>query len=146
MTSDTFLNENDDAGPNPVDIYVGAKLRTRRSLIGMSQEKLAEAAGIKFQQIQKYETGKNRISASRLYEFAKTLGVSVSYFFEGYNKNDAAYGFSESEQEGFEPEDVMARRETIDLVRTYYSIQDDKARKDVLKMLKQMAKTFDSGA
>lgn len=144
------MNQNDleeTSGPNPVDVYVGSRLRTRRSLIGLSQEKLAEAAGVKFQQVQKYETGKNRISASRLYEFAQALGVSISYFFDGYGEggDSTPYGFAESAQEEFQSEDIMARRETIDLVRTYYSIQDMKVRKDVLKMLKQMAKTFDSG-
>ena len=130
--------------PDPVDIHVGARLRTRRTLLGMSQERLAEAIGLTFQQVQKYEMGKNRISASRLYQFAQILDVSISYFFEGYDQpesghTDSSNGLSDTIQEGFIPENVMNERETLELIRVYYSIKEPKLRKDLLKWLRQMA-------
>jgi transcriptional regulator with XRE-family HTH domain len=72
-----------DRGPNPVDLHVGARIRMRRKLLGVSQERLAEQLGLTFQQVQKYERGANRVSASKLYEIARALQTSVSYFFEG---------------------------------------------------------------
>ena len=143
--------EGDD--PNPVDVFVGQRLKSRRNLIGITQENLAEASGITFQQVQKYEKGRNRLSASRLFQFARVLDVPVAYFFEGFAAPDSQIGlqggFADNEQETFlgesdENDDVMSHKETIDLVRTYYTITDEKLRKDFLKMLKQMAKNFKS--
>lgn len=130
--------------PNEVDEHVGQRLRVRRSLLGMSQEKLAESVGLTFQQVQKYERGTNRISASRLYEFSKVLDVPVSYFFEQVgsvlNENNQAYGMADNSQESFQgAEDVMNRKETLDLIRSYYAIKDPEARKDILKFIKSMA-------
>lgn len=139
--------------PNPVDVFVGQKLKNRRNLIGITQENLAEAAGITFQQVQKYEKGRNRLSASRLFQFARVLDVPISYFFEGFFAPDSQIGlsggFADNEQEPFDcddgsADDLMNQKETIDLVRTYYSITDERLRKDFLKMLKQMAKNFKS--
>ena len=139
--------------PNPVDVFVGQKLRSRRSLIGVTQESLAEAAGITFQQVQKYEKGRNRLSASRLYQFSRVLEVPVSYFFEGFAAPDShvgiQVGMSDNSQEPFvsepdEKEDMLNRKETIDLLRTYYAIDDERLRRDFLKVLKQMAKNFKS--
>lgn len=139
--------------PNPVDVFVGQKLKARRNLIGMTQEKLAEATGITFQQVQKYEKGRNRLSASRIFQFSRVLNIPVAYFFEGFFSSDTLIGlqggFADNEQDAFESEsdaadDVMLQKETIDLVRTYYTITDEKLRKDFLKMLKQMAKNFKS--
>lgn len=137
--------------PNPVDVFVGQKLKSRRNLIGITQENLAEAAGITFQQVQKYEKGRNRLSASRLFQFARVLNVPIEYFFEGFAASDTLIGlqggFADNEQEAFQgeadnSEDIMLQKETVDLVRTYYTITDEKLRKDFLKMLKQMAKNF----
>ncbi len=137
--------------PNPVDLHVGLKLRLRRSVLGVTQENLAEAAGITFQQVQKYEKGKNRLSASRLFQFARVLDVPVSFFFEGFSAPDTQIGlqagFADNEQEPFaeagaEEPDIMDRKETVDLVRTYYQITDEKLRKDFLKMLRQFARNF----
>jgi transcriptional regulator with XRE-family HTH domain len=137
--------------PDNVDVHVGQRLRIRRSLLGMSQEKLAEAIGLTFQQIQKYERGTNRVSAGRLYQFSKILGVPIAYFYEQFGEvfqpaKPPQFGLSDQGQEIFEgptvaeyEEDVMKKRETIDLVRSYYSIQDAKIRKDVLKLMKSMA-------
>lgn len=111
--------------PNPVDVFVGQKLRSRRSLIGITQENLAEAAGITFQQVQKYEKGRNRLSASRLYQFSRVLDVPVAYFFEGFTVPDVQVGiqvgFSDNIQEGFvseaqENEDILQSKETIELI------------------------------
>lgn len=136
--------------PNPVDLHVGLKLRMRRSVLGVTQENLAEAAGITFQQVQKYEKGKNRLSASRLFQFARVLDVPVAFFFEGFSAPDTQIGlqagFADNEQDPFadgaEEPDIMDRKETMDLVRTYYQITDEKLRKDFLKMLRQFARNF----
>jgi transcriptional regulator with XRE-family HTH domain len=132
--------------PDSVDKHVGHRLRVRRSLLGMSQEKLADAIDLTFQQIQKYERGTNRVSAGRLFQFSKILSVPVSYFFEQYSDADAAskrleYGLSDNDQEAFggEAEDVMNKKETLDLLRVYYSIGDPDMRKDLYKFVKSMA-------
>jgi len=132
---------------NSIDEHVGVQLRQRRALLGLSQEKLAEQVGITFQQIQKYENGANRVSASRLYEFSKVLDIPVTFFFSDYGSGSgkAAMGFAENDQAPFEgADDVMKRKETIELVRTYYSVTDPKARKNLLKLLKDMAENLKS--
>ena len=145
------IQESKEHNPNPVDLHVGERLRARRLILGISQEKLAEFAGVTFQQIQKYERGKNRISASRLWQFSKMLQVPVSYFFENFRERsravaEQAYGLADNDQEGFtgeeEEQNVMERRETLLLIREYYSIPDPKLRKDLLKMIKTMAATM----
>ncbi len=129
--------------PDSVDVHVGQRLRVRRSLLGLSQEKLAEAIGLTFQQIQKYERGINRISAGRLYQFSKILSVPISYFYDnlaGPSSGNIAQGLSDNEQEEFGGEqDLMQSKETLDLVRTYYSIEDQEMRKDIFKFIKSMA-------
>lgn len=131
--------------PNPVDIHVGERLRSRRNLLGMSQEKLADSVGITFQQVQKYERGTNRVSASRLWQFSKVLGVSTSYFFEQFSDKKPsvpapAFGMADNAQDAFQTEeDLMSKKETLDLIREYYSIPDPKLRKDLFKMIKTMA-------
>jgi len=134
---------------NSIDENVGMQLRQRRALMGFSQEKLAEQVGITFQQIQKYENGANRISASRLYEFSKVLDIPVNFFFESSNANESrmASGFGEGDQAVFEgPDDVMKRKETIELIRVYYSIENPKLRKDLFKLVKSMAENMKSQA
>ncbi|MEW9921495.1 helix-turn-helix domain-containing protein [Marimonas sp. MJW-29] len=111
--------------PHRVDVHVGQRIRQRRWLTGMTQQRLAELVGIKFQQIQKYETGANRVSASRLWDIAEALGVNVAFFFEGLEaanveKKDAAKNV---------PVDVMGDKEAMDLIRSYYSIPEDQRRR-----------------
>lgn len=107
-----------------VDVHVGKRVRQRRWLAGMTQQTLAELVGIKFQQIQKYETGTNRVSASRLWDIAEALGVNVAYFFEGLDEEKAA------ETAGQEaPIDVMGDKEAMDLIRSYYAIPEDQRRR-----------------
>lgn len=96
-----------------VDVHVGKRIRHRRWMIGMTQQQLAEKVGIKFQQIQKYETGMNRVSASRLWDIARAVDVPVSFFFEGLNESDLV-----EEVEG----DILADKEALQLVRAYYAM------------------------
>ena len=108
-----------------VDTHVGLKIRQRRWVIGLTQQKLAETVGIKFQQIQKYETGVNRVSASRLWDISEALGVAVGFFFDGLApKTDA-----ESAARKQVPEDLMGDKEAIDLVRSYYAIPENQRRR-----------------
>ena len=133
--------------PNPVDIHVGARVRLRRTLMGMSQEKLGESIGLTFQQVQKYERGANRIGASRLYDLSRVLDVPVSFFYD--DMSDAvrdqsplviAHGGSGLSEPpvAFEA-DPLARRETLELVRAYYSITDPQVRKRVYELAKALA-------
>ncbi|EIE48909.1 Cro/Cl family transcriptional regulator [Salipiger aestuarii] len=110
---------------HPVDVHVGKRIRHRRWLVGMTQQQLAEQVGIKFQQIQKYETGANRVSASRLWDIADALDVPVSFFFEGI----------ETEQDTDDapvaamPADILGDKEALDLVRSYYAIPENQRRR-----------------
>ena len=131
--------------PSSVDVHVGKRLQVRRSLLGWSQEKLGEAIGLTFQQIQKYEKGLNRISAGRLYQFSKILTVPVDYFYDNLEtKNSMAHGLSDNEQDAFTGQDIMQEKETVDLIRVYYSIKNPDLRKDVVKFMKSMAKSSQS--
>ena len=113
-----------------VDMHVGARMRQRRTLLGMNQAKLGAAVGLTFQQIQKYEFGSNRISASRLFEFAKILDVPVSYFFNEMPPN--ALSGRPMEQ----TKDPLFKRETMELVRAYYKIREGRVRNRILEMVK----------
>ena len=120
--------------PDPIDVYVGARVRARRLLIGMNQETLAQRLGLTFQQVQKYEGGANRISASRLAEIAGVLGVGVEYFFQGLEPGAAIHGPQQQEAH-----DRMQRPETIELIRAYYAIPDAAARQQFFEMVKTLA-------
>ncbi len=109
---------------HPVDVHVGKRIRHRRWLTGMTQQQLAEQVGIKFQQIQKYETGANRVSASRLWDIADSLTVPVSFFFEGLDGADKANADKSSV-----PADLMGDKEALDLVRSYYAIPENQRRR-----------------
>src|SRR5215467_2730040 len=126
------------ARSHPVDVHVGARMRQRRTLLGMSQEKLGTAVGLTFQQIQKYERGSNRIGSSRLYEFAKVLDVPVSYFFDEMPSHGPSGRDRKSEAaRPLEPEkDPLVKRETLELVRAYYKIRETRVRKRIFEMVK----------
>lgn len=109
---------------HPVDVHVGKRIRHRRWLVGMTQQQLAERVGIKFQQIQKYETGANRVSASRLWDIADALDVAVSFFFEGIETETSDTPASEKV-----PADIMGDKEALDLVRSYYAIPENQRRR-----------------
>ncbi|MDF1791755.1 MAG: helix-turn-helix transcriptional regulator [Thalassobaculaceae bacterium] len=127
--------------PNPIDIHVGARVRLRRTLLGMSQERLGDALGLTFQQVQKYERGANRVGASRLFELAKALGVPVSYFFDDMPEDDGTEVTAATS--GPMEEDPMRRRETIELVRAYYRITDDTARRRLYELMRSIAGSMD---
>ncbi|MEC7762429.1 MAG: helix-turn-helix transcriptional regulator [Pseudomonadota bacterium] len=108
---------------HPVDVHVGKRVRHRRWMVGMTQQQLAEKVGIKFQQIQKYETGMNRVSASRLWDISDALSVPVSFFFEGLE------GGAEQDSEHALPDDILADKEALELVRSYYAIPENQRRR-----------------
>ena len=111
---------------HPVDVHVGKRIRHRRWLVGMTQQQLAEKVGIKFQQIQKYETGMNRVSASRLWDIAAALSVPVRFFFEGLSEDQ------QQEQSALQadiPLDLLKDKEALELVRSYYSIPETQRRR-----------------
>ena len=109
---------------HPVDVHVGKRIRHLRWLVGITQQQLAEAVGIKFQQIQKYETGMNRVSASRLWDIAEALSVPVSFFFEGLGDESL-----QSEAEKELPNDILKDKEALELVRSYYAIPETQRRR-----------------
>ena len=129
-----------------VDVHVGARMRQRRTLLGMSQSKLGNAVGLTFQQIQKYERGSNRIGSSRLYELAKVLDVPVSHFFEEMPANALAGrpmsgrgrkgGFGDAGTPFEQEKDPLIKRETLELVRAYYKIREARVRKRIFEMVK----------
>jgi transcriptional regulator with XRE-family HTH domain len=108
-----------------VDVHVGKRVRHRRWMVGMTQQQLAEKVGIKFQQIQKYETGMNRVSASRLWDISEALGVPVAFFFEGVD----ASATGDVPAAASVPADILADKEALELVRSYYSIPENQRRR-----------------
>jgi len=132
--------------PNPVDVHVGQRIRQRRTLLGMSQEKLGEAIGLTFQQVQKYERGANRVGSSRLFDLSQVLDVPIVYFFEDMpgdvQRRSPAKLMGVSTPEPVEYEaDPMMRRETLELTRAYYKIPDKGARKRLAELVKSLAKS-----
>ncbi|WP_118135362.1 helix-turn-helix domain-containing protein [Oceanicella sp. SM1341] len=113
-----------------VDVHVGKRIRHRRWMVGMTQQQLGDLIGIKFQQIQKYETGMNRVSASRLWDIASALDVPVSFFFEGANGEDIVEQQPEVVAEaGVARGDLLADKEALELVRSYYSIPEEQRKR-----------------
>ncbi len=131
---------------SPIDIHVGTRIRLRRTLLGMSQERLGDALGLTFQQVQKYERGANRVSASKLFDLSRILDVPISFFFDdmpetlalsfGGKAYGRPYGMSSVSDEF--ADDTLNRRETLELVRAYYRITDPALRKRVFDLLKSM--------
>ncbi|MCH1426201.1 MAG: helix-turn-helix domain-containing protein [Alphaproteobacteria bacterium] len=134
---------------NAIDMHVGKRVRLRRTLLGMSQEQLGTELNITFQQLQKYERGGNRISASRLWDIGQILDVPISYFFDDMSQDTMkrsprriGRGGEVINQHGDQMRDPMARRETLELVRTYYTIEKPIVRKRILEMVKSIATTL----
>jgi transcriptional regulator with XRE-family HTH domain len=128
-------------GPDPVDILVGSRVRLRRNMLGLSQEKLGEALGLTFQQVQKYERGANRISASRLFQLSRILDVPVPFFFDPVDPVRAPAipgGFAEPPQEPFQA-DPLRNPETVELVEAYFAIGDPALRQRVFQLAKALA-------
>lgn len=130
------------------DAYVGSRIRLRRAIVGYSQERLAEEVGITFQQVQKYEHGQNRVSAGRLWKLAKVLGVSVNFFFDGMENNLNEYQSSSltgnapmafCEEAPTLGDDVLSRKDILELIRYYLLISDEKVARSVIDLLKSMS-------
>ena len=140
--------------PSPIDVHVGSRIRLRRTLLGMSQERLGEALGLTFQQVQKYERGVNRVGASRLFDLSRVLDVPISFFFDDLPDSLAntldppmsrRIGELADKGEGF-GDDTLSRRETLELVRAYYRITDPAVRKRVFELIKSMGPADAAGA
>jgi len=117
-----------------IDVHLGRRLRRRRRLLGLTQQELAEACGVRFQQIQKYECAANRMSAGRLWQLAEVLEVPVSYFYEGFAEAKAQ---AQRGVKGEETGEVFARKETRDLVRAYYQL-GERPRRRLLDLAKSL--------
>ena len=147
--SDTKTSKLSGLLLDPIDAHVGAKIRARRMIFGMSQVDLGKSIGVTFQQIQKYEKGVNHISISRLYQVSRTLKVPLSYFFDGITsdlKSRHNHGFSDNTQEGFDvmseaEDDIMKQRDVLKLIKAYSNIKDEKLRRQLLQMAQTMAET-----
>lgn len=125
-----------------VDIHVGKRLRQRRTMLGLSQEALAKAVGITFQQVQKYEKGANAMSASRLYEFARFMRVPVAHFFEGLEQQEAGsqQGFSETPRESFEHSSApVSDRESLEMMKAFKRIREQSMRKRLADLVRAIA-------
>ena len=127
-----------DRHPNPIDLHVGARIRMRRKLLGISQEKLAEGLGLTFQQVQKYERGANRVSASKLYEIARSLQSSVAYFFEGLADPTEGETSAQTNQGQF-VHDFLMTTEGLELAGLFPKINKPKVRRRVLDLVRSMA-------
>jgi transcriptional regulator with XRE-family HTH domain len=146
--SDDAERPERESRASPIDVHVGSRIRLRRTLLGLSQERLGDALGLTFQQVQKYERGINRVGASRLFDLARVLDVPISFFFDdmpeavgGAAPPPATLplgGFAEG-QESFGNDARFNRRETLDLVRAYYRISDPAIRKRVFDLIKSLA-------
>ena len=144
-TAQRTHGELTDEQLNAIDAAVGGQVRLRRILLGLSQEVVSQPLGLTFQQLQKYEHGRNRISGSRLYQLSLILHCPVSYFFETI---DVQVG-PEAAQEAYEaaaeadtvPSDLMRKRKTVELVRAFYAIEDDKQRTAALNLLKAISRS-----
>jgi len=143
--AEQVLGSDRESRPSPIDVHVGSRIRLRRTLLGMSQERLGESLGLTFQQVQKYERGVNRVGASRLFDLSRVLDVPISFFFDDMPDSLAAnFGGVPSRRtssvEAQDPfgDDTLSRRETLELVRAYYRITDPSIRKRVFDLIKSM--------
>src|SRR3990172_5760365 len=134
--------ERSSRRPNPMDAHVGSRVRLRRMLLGMSQEKLGEHLGLTFQQVQKYEKGVNRIGASRLFDLAHVLGVPVQYFYEdapvGVTEHVSAHGLAERPTESFVVE-FLSSREGLELNKAFVKLSDARVRRSIVELVRALA-------
>jgi len=139
-------NAEAQRSPNPVDLHVGGRVRMRRKVLGVSQERLAEALGLTFQQVQKYERGANRVSASKLYEIARFLSAPVAYFFEGLSDPSApgGGGVGDGGAEQFVHEFLMTA-EGLELAATFPKIGRPRLRRRILDLVRALAEEDDAG-
>ena len=133
-----------DDGPDPIDRYVGSRVRARRMGLRISQTKLGNAIGVTFQQVQKYENGTNRIGASNLFKISKTLSVDVAFFFQSLGEDEEAENELARLSEGLQAwhdSDLMSSREAIELMHNYFRVKDDNVRKKLSQLVKILAQT-----
>lgn len=133
--------------PHPIDIHVGGRVRLRRTMLGLSQDKLADSLGLTFQQIQKYEKGVNRIGASRVFEIAQILGVPIQFFFDDFDAGTGrSYGFAEGgPEDGAAMMELLNTPEGVQLCKHFASITDPKIRKRVLELVKSLSDAHGDG-
>jgi transcriptional regulator with XRE-family HTH domain len=121
-----------------IDVYIGKRLRRRRRILGMTQQQLAESIGVRFQQIQKYECGSNRVTAAKLFRLASSLNVPTNYFFEGWRSAaDVAAHEKPAGEQNLIAADVLSQRETLELIRAYYQLSE-RPRRRLLDLAKAM--------
>jgi transcriptional regulator with XRE-family HTH domain len=140
--ADTDDDEKGSRKPNPVDIHVGGRVRFRRMLLGMSQEKLGERLGLTFQQVQKYEKGINRIGASRLFDLSQVLGVPVQFFYDeapGHHEPGHAVGFAERASTESYIVEFLNSRDGLELNKAFVRIQDPKVRRALVDLVRSLA-------
>ena len=126
--------------PHPVDVHVGRRLKSRRTILGMSQDDLGNAVNITFQQIQKYERGYNRIGSSRLYEFSCILNVSVAYFFEEYESGDGIEAVNALPRAAnADLNSLESNKEVLALIRSYYGIKNENVRRRILGLVRALS-------
>ena len=134
--------EKNSRRPNPIDAHVGSRVRLRRMLLGMSQEKLGEHLGLTFQQVQKYEKGVNRIGASRLFDLSHVLGVPVQFFYEdapvGVTEHVSAHGLAERPTESFVVE-FLSSREGLELNKAFVKLSDARVRRSIVELVRALA-------
>jgi transcriptional regulator with XRE-family HTH domain len=136
-----------ERAPNPVDLHVGARIRMRRKLLGVSQERLAEQLGLTFQQVQKYERGANRVSASKLYEIARALQTSVAYFFDGLAETDGGAAASGALEGGAEfMHELVMTPEGLELAALFPKLKRGRVRRRVLDLVKALAEDEEESA
>lgn len=134
------------SSPDPIDKYVGSRIRGRRLGLGLSQTKLGDAINVTFQQVQKYENGTNRVGASNLFKMSKALGVEISYFFQdmpeaAFSDVSSGGGLSDQPQATFEV-DPLTSKDAIELSHNYYAIEDDQVRRRIFQLVKSLADAF----
>ncbi|MCX7338676.1 MAG: helix-turn-helix domain-containing protein [Alphaproteobacteria bacterium] len=126
--------------PYPIDVCIGSRVKLRRSLLGLTQERLAESLGLTFQQVQKYESGTNKIGASRLFQMSQILQVPIEYFFEDILESDSAPGgLREANQAPYKAPNLITPM-TIEMIRHFTAIQDESVKKQLLSLVKALAK------
>ena len=132
------IKKTSSRGPNPIDIHVGSRIRLRRQLMKMSQEKLGDELGVTFQQVQKYERGANRVDASRLYRLSRVLEVPVQFFFEGLNDQTAITAMADNDQTPI-VYDFIQSSDGVSLAESFSRIKDSKVRRRVLELVRTLA-------
>ncbi|MEQ1931514.1 MAG: helix-turn-helix transcriptional regulator [Parvularculaceae bacterium] len=130
--------------PHPVDVHVGGRVRMRRMMLGLSQDKLGDALGLTFQQVQKYEKGSNRMGASRIFEIANVLEVPIQYFYDDFSTKNGSYGFAEAEGDSFMQ--LLHSPEGVQLCRHFAEIRDPKVRRKVLDLVKTLSENTSEDA